>query len=52
MTLTAKEALGHVRHALSSDKMPTVGGLRILNDAGESLVNMHSCGGLKGRRLF
>jgi len=52
MTLTAKEALGHVRHALSSDKMPTVGGLRILNDAGESLVNMHSWRWLEGAQAF
>ena len=52
MTLTAKEALGHVRHALSSDKMPTVGGLRILNDAGESLVNMHSWRWLEGAQAY
>lgn len=41
MTVTAREALDHVRHALSTDQMPTVGGLRILNDAGNFVVSMH-----------
>lgn len=48
MTVTAREALDHIRHALSTDKMPSVGGLRILNDAGEYLVSMHSWRWLEG----
>jgi len=48
MALSAREALAHVKHALSSDQMPSVGGLRILNDAGELLVNMHSWRWLEG----
>lgn len=48
MTITAREALDHVRHALSTDKMPSVGGLRILNDAGEYLVSMHPWRWLEG----
>lgn len=42
MTVTAREALDHIRHALSTDQMPAVGGLRILNDAGQFLVSMHA----------
>ena len=41
MTVTAREALGHIQHALSTDQMPAVGGLRILNDAGNFVVSMH-----------
>jgi len=51
MALTAKEALDHVRHALSADKMPSLGGLRILNDAGEYLVNMHPWRWLEGEQV-
>ena len=51
MALTAREALDHVRHALSSDKMPSIGGLRILNDAGEYLVSMHPWRWLEGEQV-
>jgi hypothetical protein len=51
MALTAREALDHVRHALSADKMPSIGGLRILNDAGEYLVNMHPWRWLEGEQV-
>lgn len=51
MALTAREALDHVRHALSADKMPSIGGLRILNDAGEYLVSMHPWRWLEGEQV-
>ena len=48
MTLTAQEALHHIRHALSSDKLPSVGALRIINDAGQYLTTMHAWKWLEG----
>ena len=50
MTLNVKEALEHVKHALSSDRIPSIGGLRILNDAGEYLVAMHPWRWLEGEQ--
>lgn len=51
MALNAREAIAHVKHALSSDKVPSVGGLRIVNDAGEQLVGMCSWKWLEGAQV-
>lgn len=51
MALNAREAIAHVKHALSSDKVPAVGGLRIVNDAGEMLVGMCSWKWLEGAQV-
>ena len=42
MTLTAHDAIRHIEHTLASDGVPAVGAMRILNDAGNFLVNMHN----------
>ena len=48
MTLTAHDAIRHIQHTLSSDEVPSIGAFRILNDAGEYLVNMHNWRWLEG----
>lgn len=50
MSLNVKEALEHVKHALSADRIPSIGGLRILNDAGEYLCAMHPWRWLEGEQ--
>jgi hypothetical protein len=42
MTLLTSDAIAHVRHTLASSDVPSIGAYRILDDAGEHLVNMHS----------
>jgi len=42
MTLTAHDAIRHIQHTLASDSVPAVGAMRILNDAGNFLVNMNN----------
>jgi len=42
MTLLASDAIAHIKHTLASEDVPDVGPLRILNDAGQHLVNMHN----------
>jgi hypothetical protein len=42
MTLLVSDAIAHVRHTLASSDVPSIGAYRILDDAGEHLVNMHS----------
>ena len=42
MSLTAHDAIRHIEHTLASDSVPEVGAMRILNDAGQFLVNMHN----------
>jgi hypothetical protein len=42
MTLTAHDAIRHIQHTLASDSVPAVGAMRILNDAGNFLVNMQN----------
>ena len=48
MTLSAHDAVRHIEHTLASDSVPGVGAMRILNDAGEFLVNMHNWRWLEG----
>lgn len=52
MALTAYDALRHVKHALSSEELPSVGGQRILNDAGEYMVGMHPWKWLEGTQSY
>ena len=42
MSLSAHDAIRHIEHTLASDSVPGVGAMRILNDAGQFLVNMHN----------
>lgn len=42
MTLLAADAIAHIRHTLASAGVPDIGALRILNDAGQHMVNMHN----------
>ena len=42
MSLTAHDAIRHIQHTLASDSVPAVGAMRILNDAGQFLVNMNN----------
>jgi len=42
MSLSAHDAIRHIEHTLASDSVPSVGAMRILNDAGQFLVNMHN----------
>ena len=51
MTLVAHDAIRHIQHTLSSDEVPSIGALRILNDAGEYLVNMHNWRWLEGAQV-
>jgi hypothetical protein len=51
MTLVAHDAIRHIQHTLSSDEVPAIGALRILNDAGEYLVNMHNWRWLEGAQV-
>lgn len=42
MTLQTSDAIAHIRHTLASEDVPDIGAYRILNDAGQYLVNMHN----------
>tara|TARA_R110002110_G_scaffold970_5_gene3696 strand:+ start:10225 stop:11298 length:1074 start_codon:yes stop_codon:yes gene_type:complete len=42
MTLLASDAIAHIRHTLASQDVPSVGALRILNDAGHYLLSAHN----------
>ncbi len=42
MTLLASDAIAHIRHTLASEDVPSIGAYRILNDAGQYMVNMHN----------
>lgn len=42
MTLLVSDAIAHIRHTLASEDVPSIGAYRILNDAGQYMVNMHN----------
>ncbi len=42
MTLLVSDAIAHIRHTLASEDVPSIGAHRILNDAGQYMVNMHN----------
>jgi len=49
--LSVSQCLAHVTHTLGSAKVPSIGGLRILNDAGEYLCSYYPWAWLQGRRV-
>jgi hypothetical protein len=42
VTLLVSDAIAHIRHTLASEDVPSIGAYRILNDAGQYMVNMHN----------
>ena len=42
MALLVSDAIAHIRHTLASEDVPSIGAYRILNDAGQYMVNMHN----------
>ena len=52
MALLASDAIAHIRHTLASEDVPDVGALRILNDAGQHLVNMHNWQWCEGAQSY
>ena len=48
MTLLVSDAIAHIRHTLASEDVPSIGAHRILNDAGQFMVNMHNWKWLEG----
>jgi len=50
--LTVEQCIDHVRHTLASgNKVPAIGALRILNDAGEYLCSFKAWAWLQGKRF-